>query len=76
MSDAITYAKVNGPPDNWRQLRVYDGEEKLEFCLEVNTVEGWARCHYRDSVGKWVREGDGLAVERLLSDRLSIRVRE
>jgi len=43
MSEKLTYAKVDGPPDDWQNLTVTNldtGEPVLEV-REVNTVEGW-----------------------------------
>lgn len=39
----ITYAKVDGPPDNWRGIRIFDLDTGLEVSRveECNTVEGW-----------------------------------
>lgn len=37
----ITYAKVGGPPKQWRGLKVFSGTVRLERVVEVNTIEGW-----------------------------------
>jgi len=43
----LTYAKVNGPPDDWDDIIVRDlaSGEVLEAVIEVNTAEGWAVCY-------------------------------
>lgn len=43
MSEVLTYAVVGGPPDDWAELEVINLDSGLpvEFCVEVNTVEGW-----------------------------------
>lgn len=50
---SIRYAKVGGPPDNWRQLivRAADGSEITEV-IELNFGEGWLRRFATDVDGK------------------------
>lgn len=41
--DALTYAKVGGPPDDWAKLQVRDRKTgDLVEAVEVNTAQGWA----------------------------------
>ena len=43
MSEALTYAKVGGPPEDWTRLEVVDlASGNTVPAVEVNTVEEWA----------------------------------
>lgn len=59
MSDEITYAKVNGPPDDWMNLKVTDLDTGKEAgrVIEVNTVEGWIK-RWPDPIPAGLRHRD------------------
>jgi hypothetical protein len=66
-----TYAKVNGPPADWQQLRITDLATGLEVegVVEVNTAEGWLLRHVTDHKGHPILAGEGddrrIQVERV-----------
>ncbi len=69
----ITYARVYGPPADWRGLKVYDlntGQE-VKGVVEVNTVEGWVR-RYREYVPGF-RDARGRFSRQPLQERLTGR---
>jgi hypothetical protein len=71
---SITFAKVGGPPNDWRNLQIFDGDEKVADCIEVNTVAGYALVHARDAQARFELDGEKLAVRRLESKSLRIEV--
>lgn len=50
----ITYAKVDGPPDDWMALKVIDLDagQEVRMVLEVNTFEGWLIRNRADDGGE------------------------
>lgn len=73
----ITYARVGGPPDCWRGLRVFNRATGLEVVevVEVDTVEGYLIRNKRDLRGALVinAAGDAVEQERITGD-FEIRV--
>lgn len=76
MSDEITYARVGGPPEDWHRLRILDasGEDVPYPVIEVNTEEGWLRCHKIAANGSGGRflDGDGKLAEQTVRGRFRI----
>lgn len=70
----ITYAKAGGPPRDWTRLKVFDGDQELLRCKEVNTVEGWAVIVPCGPNGKPQRDAGGnrFADLKIISDKLRI----
>ncbi|NFV79997.1 hypothetical protein [Magnetospirillum aberrantis] len=70
----ITYARVDGPPVNWRGCRVFDCDTGAEVkdVLEVNAAEGWLIRYVRDAGGQFVMTPDG---QDILSERIEGRFR-
>ena len=62
----ITFARVDGPPHNWRGLKVFNlatGTEVRDV-IEVDTVERYVIRHRRDPRGQLVVSADGSEIER------------
>lgn len=60
MSEPLTYAKVDGPPDDWQVLRIFNvrtGDEMFDVC-EVNAAEGWLIRAARNDAGELYLTGD------------------
>lgn len=60
MTETITYAKVDGPPDDWFALRIFDtrtGDELFDV-VEVNAAEGWLVRAARNDAGEFYLSGD------------------
>lgn len=74
MTDKITYAKAGGPPDNWRNLLVFDGPEQLDAVIECDTVAGYAIYHPKGADGRFIIAGENLCTIRLESKHLRIEV--
>lgn len=58
----LTYAKADGPPDDWMLLKVIDADtgEEITDVVEVNTAEGWLVRYVIDpETGSPVLEGEG-----------------
>ena len=71
MADKLTYAKVDGPPDDWFGLLVVDlatGTEVADV-YEVNSTEGWLIRAARNAAGELYTVGEGndagVAMERV-----------
>lgn len=49
----ITYAVVDGPPDDWRGLKIFDLDtgEEVDHVIEVNATEGWLIRYRKDERG-------------------------
>jgi len=72
----ITYAKVNGPPDDWHGLSVFDRQgNEIKSVVEVNTAEGWLIRHKLDGAGRPVVEGEEIVNERVEGDFTIVRVK-
>jgi len=74
--DEITYAKVNGPPDDWYGLRIFDLNSGAEVgeVIEVNTAEGWLVCYAPDDDGVLrVDQATGTAKTKRIEGRFEIR---
>lgn len=72
----ITYAKVGGPPEGWRDLRVVDLDTGTELggVLEVNTAEGWLVRHVKDESGYFkIDKVKGQWVKERITGRFGIR---
>jgi len=65
--EAITYAKVGGPPAFWSDLKVVDQDSGAEVrhVLEVNTIEGWVLRTRHDLDGRVLHQGGEILTERL-----------
>jgi len=52
-ADALTFAKVDGPPDDWFGLRAFDLDTGLEVkgLVEVDTVAGYVLFRHVDANG-------------------------
>jgi len=75
VGEPITYAKVEGPPNNWFGLRIIDLDtgREVDAVIEVNTVEGWCVHYLRGADGKfYLDSSDKVATERLVG-RFEIR---
>lgn len=74
---APTYAKAGGPPRNWRYLEVIDLKTgaKVEGVIEADTAAGWIKRRYRDSTGRWARNGSGELVTITQIGRFALRER-
>lgn len=75
--EPITYAKVDGPPEDWRGLKVYDiarGAE-VERVIEVNAAEGWLRRYRVNENGDMFLDPDApaRAAEERIEGRFEIR---
>ncbi len=75
MPEEITYAKVNGPPDNWYDMRVFDAKtgEEIKEVVEVNTAEGFLRRHKMRKGQLYVVDGK-VVIERIRG-RFAIEIR-
>lgn len=71
---SIPYAKAGGPPEDWKDLRVFNLDTGLEVrsVTEVNTAEGWVVRMRRDLDGGIIVENGEIATERL-EGRFAIR---
>lgn len=60
MSEQITYAKVGGPPDNWKGLKVFDSAgEEVKDVVEVDVTKGFVRRASRGLDGRFeVKNGE------------------
>ncbi|MCX7585018.1 hypothetical protein [Phenylobacterium sp. 58.2.17] len=77
MGEAIMYAKVDGPPDDWASLQIVDLDsgEEVHRVLEVNAGEGWLVRACRDEAGMIYtnpEKPDEIATERI-TGRFEIR---
>lgn len=64
MSEEITYARVGGPPADWKGLEVRDldtGELRTDV-VEVNSAEGWCVIYRLDQWQPWM---DQIPQERI-----------
>ncbi len=78
MSETITYAKVDGPPDDWFDLRIIDLDTGLELkdVVEVNAAKGWLIRATRNEAGELyvVGSGEGAEIAReRIGGRFEIR---
>lgn len=67
MTEAIPYAKVDGPPDDWRGLRIFNlanGREIVDV-VEVSAEGGWLIRARRNKHGELIARRDRVAKERL-----------
>lgn len=72
----ITYAVVDGPPRDWRGLRIFDLDTGTEIkeVLEADTVNGWVVRYVTDAQGRIVpnQHGDRAKTE-IIRGRFEIR---
>lgn len=59
----ISFAKVGGPPANWRKLVVHCDGVELRGVVEADAVQGYAVRWRRDGHGRVMRMADGSALE-------------
>ncbi len=73
-SGPITYAKVDGPPPEWRDLRIIDLETQREMTLviEIDTQAGWLRRYQRDERGRIAIDGRREAIIERVTGRFRI----
>lgn len=68
----ITFARVDGPPHNWRGLKVFNTATDTEVrdVIEVDTVERYLIRHCRDPRGQLVltENKQEIARERITGD--------
>lgn len=68
----ITFARVDGPPDNWRGLKIFNTATETEVLdvIEVDTVERYLIRYCRDPRGQLVLTPDkeDVARERITGD--------
>lgn len=77
MTEALTYAVVGGPPDDWNGLTIFDLDtwKEVKEVIEANTVEGWLVRLRRNDDGQFFidpEHSDEVAKERL-TGRFEIR---
>lgn len=63
----ISYAKVHGPPADWRGLCVFDADtgEEIQDVIEVDASNGWLVRYKMGDDGHAFIEGDEVAKETL-----------
>lgn len=61
MSAPILYAKVGGPPANWRGLEIYLDGQKQEFVTEADVTNGFIERYQKDADGQFIVTDDGKA---------------
>lgn len=66
--DYIGYAKVEGPPFNWNQLRIIDANgHEMKEVIEVNAEDGWLIRYKTDDYGY-------IIVDRLKGEAVTERI--
>lgn len=59
----ISFAKVGGPPANWRELVVHCDGVELRGVVEADAAQSYAVCYKGDGAGGFVRGADDQAFE-------------
>lgn len=74
MSEPLTYAKVDGPPDDWNNLIITDLATGLEVVdvHEVNATEGWLIRSTRNDAGELHVTGQGDVAKERIEGRFEI----
>lgn len=78
--EAITYAVVDGPPDDWRGLKIFDLDtgQEVDQVVEVNVAEGWMIRYRKDENGRIFIDPDqpDEAAKERIEGRFEIRCPE
>lgn len=63
----VAYAKVFGPPENWRELRIFDATFGYEIkgVIEADAEQGWYDRYAEDKNGKLISVQGEVVIERI-----------
>lgn len=67
MSDVLTYAKIDGPPDDWWSVCTFDRDtgEFINHVIEVDAEAGWLVRFQTDEAGVFVTRDGQVVTERI-----------